>query len=194
MACQSSAATSSPCTTFPERQSYFVRQLAEGDIYIDFLPSLFDSFSTSVSCILAKTCLSYFLSCCLWWLYPQCKLDEDSTICSASKNTVSFQFPLQQAWSLCSARGSWTRGCAVIHPKVKSTLSPGSLLCCTAKPWRKRQRGLASGRMLRNRMFRVCARVQSAEMEGGTPRATLSVLVVYRMLTRRENGRSTRSG
>lgn len=40
--------------------------------------------------------------------------------------------------------------------------------------------------MLRNRMLRVCARVQSTEIEGGTPRVTRSVLMMYRTLTWRE--------
>lgn len=62
---------------------------------MNFLP-FFDSISTSVSCLIVKTSFSHFLFCFLFRLYSQCKLDLDSTICSASKNSVSFQFPMQQ--------------------------------------------------------------------------------------------------
>lgn len=93
-------------------------------------------------------------------LYRRCKLDQHCTICSAHKNCLSVQFTMQRPdlYAQKKAAGQEAYGCVVIHPKVKSTLSPGSLLCCAAKPWRKRQRrGLARGPMLRNRMFRVFA-------------------------------------
>lgn len=96
---------------------------------------------------------------------------------------MSFQIPLRQPdlYAQQEAAGQAVYGCAIIHPKVKSSLSPGSFLSCNAKPWRKRhRRGLARGCMLRNRMLRVCAGVQSIEMEGGTPRVTRLVVVVYR--------------
>lgn len=110
---------------------------------------------------------------------------------------MSFQFPRQWhgLYAQQEAAGQRAYDCAVIHPKVKLTLSPGSLLRRAAKPWRLRQRrGLARGRALRSKTLRACVRVQSTEMEGGTPRATLSVSVAHGTLTPRKNGKSARSG
>lgn len=83
------------------------------------------------------------------------------------------------------APGQGVYGCAEIHPEVKQNLSPGSLPPAVlpspggnsgGESWQRR-------RMLRNRMLRVSIGAQSTEMEGGTPRATQSVVaVVYRTL------------
>lgn len=150
--------------------------------------------STSVSCLIVKPFLTKTPQSFVYILLYVAvyKLDLDSTICSSLFSHFPTHCPDLNAQQ--EPPGQEAYGCAVIHPKVKLTLSPGSLLLCAAKPWRKRQmRGLARGRMLRNRM-RLSARAQSTEMEGGTSRVTRLVVVVYRTLTCRVNGRSTRCG
>lgn len=68
------------------------------------------------------------------------------------------------------------------------------MLCCQALEETAKETDWQKERMLRNRTLRVAARVQSAEMEDGTPRAAQSVVVVYTTLTRGNMARAQEVG